>query len=144
MSDGFEFDQAELEREAEQRWGDTAAFRESRRRTSSYGEAQWEQIHTEGEQILAEFANLHRQGADPGGEHARAVAERHRLHISRWFYDLSHEMHVELARMYVTDERFARYYNSRADGLVHTVREAIEANANHPGSAGTNADTYHG
>jgi hypothetical protein len=57
------------------------------------------------------------------------VAEQHRQHISRWFYPASHEMHAGLGEMYVADERFARHYDQRRDGLAAYVRDAVLANA---------------
>ena len=35
------------------------------------------------------------------------LAERHRQHISRWFYECGYDVHRGLAEMYVADARFA-------------------------------------
>lgn len=40
------------------------------------------------------------------------LAEEHRLHIGRWFYDCTREMHARLTQMYVNDERFAAHYEA--------------------------------
>src|SRR5688572_14962357 len=50
------FDPGEHEAEAEQRWGETDAFKESRRRTSKYGKDEWLTIKAEGEQIESGMA----------------------------------------------------------------------------------------
>ena len=63
------------------------------------------------------------EGFDP------AVAERHREHISRWFYPCSPAMHRGLAEMYVADERFRETYEREADGLAAYLHDAILANA---------------
>jgi DNA-binding transcriptional MerR regulator len=127
MFDGF--DPARYEEEARERWGDTDAYKESARRAASYGEAEWAQIRSESEEIVTDFTRLLGSGEPAGGERARAVAERHRQHISRWFYACPPEMHRRLGEMYVADQRFARTYERAAPGLAAYVRDAYAANA---------------
>lgn len=126
MFDGFDADQ-HVE-EARERWGETDAFVESQRRMAAYGETEWRTIRREADTISQEFEALHAAGTDAGDEQPRAIAERHREHISRWFYDCSPELHRGLGDMYVADARFARNWNERSDGLAHYVRAAIHAN----------------
>jgi hypothetical protein len=57
------------------------------------------------------------------------LAERHRLHIDRWFYPCSHQMQVGLAEMYIADDRFRKHYDDRAPGLAQYVHDAIVARA---------------
>lgn len=127
MFDGF--DPSEYEQEAEQRWGATEAWTESARRTKSYGPEDWQQIKLEADAINRELAQLFTSGAPSDGEAARALAERHRLHIDQWFYPCEPAMHVGLGRMYVADERFAANYEKYAVGLTGYLAAAIEANA---------------
>jgi DNA-binding transcriptional MerR regulator len=124
-----EFDPAEYEQEARERWGHTEAYRESARRAAAYGETEWRQIRAESDEVVRDFAALLSAGEPAGGEPARAVAERHREHISRWFYPVGSDMHRNLAQMYVSDPRFAATYDAVADGLSDYVRRAIVANA---------------
>ena len=87
---------------------------------------------------MREFVVLMRAGEAATGEPARALAERHRRHITRWFYPCSPQMHRGLAEMYIADERFARNYDREAPGLARYVHDAIIANADsgaHPGAA---------
>lgn len=123
------FDPAQYEDEARERWGHADAYRESRRRVAGYGKAQWRQIEAEADQVVRDFAQLRSEGEPATGAAARAVAERHRAHLSRWFYDCSPEMHRALGEMYVADERFAQYYEKHAAGLAGYVRDAIVAGA---------------
>ena len=44
--------------EAEQRWGDTAAWKQSQERTAGYTKADWERIKAEGDAVNAQFARL--------------------------------------------------------------------------------------
>jgi DNA-binding transcriptional MerR regulator len=127
--DMFEgFDPTEYEDEARERWGDTDAYEQSARRTAGYGESEWRQIKAEADTIVEDFTALFAAGEPPSGERARAVAERHRQHISRWFYPCSAEMHRGLGEMYVSDDRFAHNYEQHAEGLAAYVRDAIAAN----------------
>jgi hypothetical protein len=57
------------------------------------------------------------------------AAEGARQYMSRWFYDVSPEMHRCLGDMYVADERFTAYYDRAAAGLAGFVRDAVHANA---------------
>ena len=61
--------------------------------------------------------------------HAVALAEEHRQHIGRWYYECSYEIHTGLADMYVADERFEAFYESLKAGLARYLRDAIHANA---------------
>jgi DNA-binding transcriptional MerR regulator len=123
------FDPSEYEDEARERWGDTEAYRESARRAAVYGEAEWREIRVEASEIVDGLAALLRAGAPAGGPEARALAERHREHISRWFYPCSPQMHRGLGEMYVADERFTAAYEREAAGLSGYFRDAIDANA---------------
>jgi len=68
-------------------------------------------------------------GEAPAGEQAMGLAEEHRRHVSRWFYECTYEAHRGLAEMYVADERFKAYYDSMRPGLAAHLEEAIAANA---------------
>ena len=123
------FDPSEYEEEARERWGHTEAYQESMERTGRYGEHEWAEIRAEAEAITRELVALMRAGRPADGPEARALAERHRAHISRWFYPCSPVMHRGLGEMYVANERFARFYEREAPGLAVFFRDAIVANA---------------
>ena len=118
-----------LQAEAQQRWGKTDQWRESSRRTKSYGPEKWAEIKAHGTANEAAFAELLRSGAAPTGEAAMALAEEARLHIDRWFYPCTPAIHVNLAAMYEADPRFRAHYDDQADGLAAFVAGAIRANA---------------
>lgn len=125
LFDGF--DPSAWEAEVDQRWGDTEAYRESKRRTSRYGRVEWEAIKAEGAAVTERLAALMTAGVAPGSLEARQAAEAHRAHIARWFYDCTPEIHLGLAEMYVADPRFTASYDRFAPGLAVWVREAIVA-----------------
>jgi MerR family transcriptional regulator, thiopeptide resistance regulator len=124
-----DFDPTEYDEEARERWGHTDAYKESTRRTAGYGQTQWAEITAEAEQVVNDFAALMSDGEPAAGERAGAVAERHRQHITRWFYPVSTQMHRNLAEMYLADPRFAANYEKVANGLAQYVHDAVLANA---------------
>ena len=132
FGDGFS---DEYEAEAQERWGDTVAWRQSRQRTSRYTQGDWAEVKAEMDASNAAFVEAMNAGEPPTSEAAMDAAEQARLHIDRRFYDLSHDVHRNLAEMYVTDPRFTKTYEDIAPGLAQYVHDAIHANADrHAGS----------
>ena len=80
--------------------------------------ADWQQIGREGEEINAAFVALMAAGIPADSPQARAVAERHRAHISRWFYECSPEIHRGLGERYVADPRFTQNIDKAHPGLA--------------------------
>jgi len=115
--------------EVEERWGDTDAYRESKRRTSAYGKADWLRLKAEGEAIEQRLRDLMTQGLPATSEAAMDAAEAHRRHIDEAFYPCSHAMHRGLADMYLADPRFTAHYDDQAPGLAQYVHDAVHANA---------------
>ncbi|NKB89329.1 MAG: MerR family transcriptional regulator [Acidobacteria bacterium] len=123
------FQPEEHAREAKERWGDSDSYKQSARRTAKYGKAEWEAIQAEADDIVARFVAPQGDGNAPTSNMGMALAEEYREHIDRWFYACTPQMHAGLGEMYVSDERFAAYYNKHADGLADYVCAAICANA---------------
>ena len=115
--------------EAEQRWGDTDAYRESQRRTAAYTKADWAALKAESDQGLRDFRDAMQSGEPPTSETAMALAEAHREFLTRWFYDCGYDMHRNLAEMYLADERFKQTFDAVAPGLASYVSDAIVSNA---------------
>jgi DNA-binding transcriptional MerR regulator len=126
FGDGFNDD---YQQEAQERWGETDAWKESAQRTKGYTKADWVTIKAEGEASGAALVAALQSGAPATSEAAMDAAEAARLHIDKWFYPCSHAMHRGLADMYVSDARFTKTYEDLAPGLAQYVRDAIHANA---------------
>ncbi|SIN35156.1 MerR family transcriptional regulator [Micromonospora cremea] len=124
-----DFNPEEHEAEAEQRWGDTDAYRESNRRASRYTKDDWLRIKAENEDWGRRIVAVLASGVPADSPEAMELAEEHRQIISRWFYECSYEVHTGLADMYMADERFTRHYENIAPGLAAYLNEAIHANA---------------
>jgi hypothetical protein len=114
----------EYAEEARQRWGDTEAYKQSQQRAASYTDEDWARIKSEADDITARFTALKESGAPADGPEAIALAEEHRAHISRWFYDCPKDVHRGLGDLYVADERFRRNY---PDGVAEFIHDAIHA-----------------
>jgi MerR family transcriptional regulator, thiopeptide resistance regulator len=125
LFDGF--DPAEHEAEAEARWGDTDAYKESQRRVKRYGKAEWEALGAEAAAINARLVELMRAGTPVTDPRVQAAVEDHRAHISKWFYECSVEMHRALGAMYVADPRFTKNIDKAAPGLAQYLSDAIAA-----------------
>ena len=123
----------EVTAEAEQRWGDTDAWRESRRRTAAYTKRDWITIKAEADANIAGFAEAIRAGEPPTGSTAMELAEEHRQHLTRWFYDCGYGMHRGLAELYVSDPRYMASYDEIEPGFSQYVHDAIMANADRHG-----------
>jgi DNA-binding transcriptional MerR regulator len=114
--------------EAEERWGETDAWRQSQERTKGYTKADWEAVKAESDRTHRAFTDAMDAGEPPTSATAMDAAELHRASMQR-FYDCSYEMHRGLADMYVSDPRFTATYDEIRPGMAHYVREAIHANA---------------
>ena len=115
--------------EVEERWGDTDAYRESQRRAASYSKADWQRMKAETEDHNRRLVEALDAGHAPDSALAMGLAEEHRQHISRWFYDCPPATHRALGEMYLADARFTKTYEDLAPGLAQWVHDAWVANA---------------
>jgi DNA-binding transcriptional MerR regulator len=128
-----DFDPGTHADEAQERWGESDAFKQSARRAAAYTKDDWLAIKAEADDVTREYADAMASGASTDSSVAMDAAERHRQHIGRWFYDCSYDMHRGLGDMYVADPRFTATYDEVAPGLAVFVRDAITANASRLG-----------
>jgi MerR family transcriptional regulator, thiopeptide resistance regulator len=127
FGDGFDDYQAE----AQQKFGDTAEWQESQRRAKTYGKQEWIQIRSEGEAVEKALSDAFRAGLPADSDEAMDAAERHRVHVDRWFYDCPPDFHRQLGDQYVSDPRYVATYDEHfgLPGLAAYCRDAIHANA---------------
>ena len=124
-----DFDPDEHAAEAEERWGDTDAYQEAARRTSSYAKSDWQMIKKESEEINERLLDLMAEDVPPDSEEAMDIAEEHRDHITKWFYECTKEIHAGLGEMYMADVRFKENIDKAGDGLAEYLSAAIAANS---------------
>jgi DNA-binding transcriptional MerR regulator len=129
FGDGFQDGQAE----AESRWGDTDAWKQSQRRTKGYTRADWAEVKAESDALHTAFTDAMDAGEPPTSAAAMDAAEAHRRQINDRFYECSQEFHRNLGDMYVSDPRFIATYDEIRPGMAQYVRDAIHANADRYG-----------
>ncbi|GAA0122892.1 MAG: MerR family transcriptional regulator [Clostridium argentinense] len=82
---------------------------------------QWEELgQTVIDTLKAAFAI-----GDPAGELAQKAADLHRQWLSYSWDNYTKEAHINLAQMYVDDERFTAYYDKDQPGTAAFLRDAI-------------------
>lgn len=129
---GSEYD-PNWETEAQERWGDTEAWRQSVERNADLTKDDYRRIKEQNDALNADMADATRRGIDPASDEGAALAERHRASIEQ-FYDCSYAQQRCLADMYLADERFTKTYEDVEPGLAQWVHAAIHANADRHGA----------
>ena len=117
----------EYEQEAQERWGDTDAYKQSTSRTSKYTKDDFAAAKVDQEAATEKFVTAFGNSYAVTSEQAQEAVVAHRAAISKWFYDCSIEMQKNLAVMYIEDHRFKAYYDGRVRGLAQYVHDAIMA-----------------
>ncbi|OKH90401.1 MerR family transcriptional regulator [Streptomyces uncialis] len=128
-----DFDPDAHAREAEERWGTTDAYRQSRRRTTAWTKDDWKDATVRFDAIHRRMADLLVAGTAADSGAAADVAEEHRRFISDRYYTCDPAMHAALGEMYVADERFTATYEAIEPGLAVYMRDAMRANAERGG-----------
>lgn len=80
-----------------------------------------------GADILRRLAKAVEADASPSGEEGKAIYAMHREWLETSWPQYSAEAHKGLADTYVSDERFAAYYDQHAKGAAAFLRDAIHA-----------------
>ena len=125
---------AEHADQAHERWGDTEVAAGWRRRTAAYSKEDWMTIKTEADDSIRRFAEALRAGEPATGELAMDLAEEHRAHLSRWFFDCDHDRHRQVAVGYLADPGAVATWAEVAPGFARYVHDAIVANADRAGT----------
>jgi hypothetical protein len=126
VSEGLQLENP-YEQEAQERWGDTDAYKQSKARTSKYSSEDFGKAKTDQEAATEAFVFCFGNGKSVDSPEAQQAVVKHREAITKWFYECSPEMQKNLALMYVADERFKKYYDDRVQGLAQYVHDAIMA-----------------
>lgn len=118
------FDPSLYADEAEQKWGQTEAFKTARRRTKSYTAEDWAKIKSEEAAIWTDAARAMTSGADCDSDEAGKLSERHRQHIDHWYYAISGTAYAALGDLWESDARFIANIDAYAEGLTGWFAEA--------------------
>jgi DNA-binding transcriptional MerR regulator len=128
MFDMFPDMKQEYQDEAQHRWGDTTAWKQSAARFGRYTKADLEQMKREMAQVYTHLEQLFSAGAKPDAPEAIAAIEAARRMSDKWFYDTSKEMHAKVTGFTSGDERFVRNIDRNCPGLAAWMHEAAKAN----------------
>jgi len=111
-------------KEAEERWGDTPAYKESEEKTSKYSKGDWDKIKKEAASIFISLAiNMPKS---PKSREVQELIDTWKNHISKYYYNCSNEIFYELGQVYISDERFKNYIDQYGEGLAEFMKEAIK------------------
>ena len=122
------FDNSEFERykaEAQERWGNTDAYKEHAQKTKNYGKDKWSSLVADMDVIFNEFALCMKNSDTPDTEEAQKLVKKLQSHIAENYYTCTNEILLGLGQMYVADERFKNNIDKHADGTAAYVSEAI-------------------
>lgn len=118
-------DFATHQEEAEQLYGGSDDWQESRRRTASWSAADWQGNAEAFEQVEKAMIAAIRKGVTPDSEEAAALVASHRELLSA-FFPVTPAKHYVISRSYIHDERFRSHYDSQFDGFAQWLASAIE------------------
>ncbi len=119
--------QNRYEQETRDRWGDTQAYRESKRRTSAYSKEDWAAVKADSEAAQNELCACFHAGLPVQDARVKSAVGACRGVITKYFYPCTLQIFRGLGAMYVQDERFAKYYEKLAPGLAAYYSRAIAA-----------------
>ena len=125
-------DFAAHQNEAEERYGDTDDWRESRERTASWQSADWRQNAERFHDIERRMIDAIRDDAATDSERAASLVEEHREALSE-FFPVTPAKHYIMSRGYIHDERFREHYDSQQVGFARWLADAIEQVARQQG-----------
>ncbi|WP_310604533.1 MerR family transcriptional regulator [Anaerosporobacter sp.] len=125
-----EFDMSEIEdaknkyaKEAEERWGNSDAYKESAEKTKNYTKEDWANVAAESNTIMTKFAE--HVGESPESELIQSFVEEWKNHISKFHYQCGNEILAGLGEMYVADERFTKNIDKFGEGTAKLISDAI-------------------
>ena len=121
----FEQQKESYAKEAKERWGNTAAYKESEEKTSGYGEKKWSEINNGMNSLMAEFAACRQSGAAPGSSMAQGLVAKWQAYITENYYTCTKEILGGLGQMYTSDNRFLNNINKHGDGTAEYMSDAI-------------------
>ena len=123
------FDNTEFETykaEAQQRWGNTDAYREHAEKTKGYSKDKFSALAADMDLIFGEFALCMKNGAAPEDREAQELVKKLQDHITDNYYTCTNPILSGLGQMYVADERFQNNIDRHGDGTAEFVSQAID------------------
>ncbi|MGM9551757.1 MAG: MerR family transcriptional regulator [Clostridia bacterium] len=123
----FEAKRDQYAKEAKEKWGNTAAYKENSEKVKNYSADKWEQINSAMDSKIAEFADCKRKGFVPDSQKAQELSKKWQDFITENYYTCTKEILAYLAEMYVADERFRSNIDRHGSGTAQFMSDAIKA-----------------
>ena len=123
------FDNSEFEKyktEAQEKWGQTDAYKEHEEKTKNYSKQKWNDLAEDMNCIMTEFSLCMKNDNTPDSEDAQNLVKNLQNHITENYYLCTDQILAGLGQMYVGDERFKKNIDKHADGTAEFVCEAIK------------------
>ena len=112
------------EKQAEERWGDTAAYQEHREKSKNRSAADNDALQQGIMDIFFEFGTL---DCSPSDNAAQALVKKLQDYITEHFYTCTNEILAGLGKMYAADGEFkTNIDNAAGEGIAEFVSKAIE------------------
>lgn len=111
--------------EAKERWGNTAAWRESQEKELGRSDGQQTAVNEQMEELFRRFADA--RGGDAAGEAAQTLVAQWQAFVSAHYYQCTNEILVGLGQMYTADERFRTNLDRYGTGTAQFMADAIAA-----------------
>ncbi len=118
------------EDEAKQRWGDTAAYQESKAKTAGYSKEKWNVVGEGMNGILSEFAKCMNSGETAESDTAQDLVKKLQDYITANFYRCTDDILAGLGEMYVCDERFKNNIDKHGEGTAEFISKAVNIYCN--------------
>ena len=109
-------------KEAEERWGQTVAYKESQERVKKMNKSEMKKIQEYGEALTADIAKNMDKGFN--SKEVQTLIAKH-YNALRKFYEPNPELYRGLANMYLDDPRFSAYYDKYEKGLANFMKDAM-------------------
>lgn len=104
----------------------TETVEESYKKYQNLSKEEYDEMKNEEEEIKLLLEQAVKKQESPKGEAGTKIAELHKKWLSHTWTSYSKEAHIGVAQMYVSDERFTKYYDKNVEGCANFLKEAIE------------------
>lgn len=122
----FEAEREKYAREAKEKWGSTAAYKESTEKTAGYSKEKWGEINSGMDSLIAEFAECVKNGVQPTDDAAQKLVKKWQDFITENYYTCTNEILSGLGEMYTADERFKENIDRHGEGTAEFMSAAIK------------------
>ena len=122
----FEAKREEYSKEAKEKWGGTAAYKESAEKTKDYTKEKWKEVNLGMDSIMAEFSECKKGGFTPDSKEAQTLVKKWQDFITENCYTCTKEILSGLGEMYVADERFKANIDKHGEGTAEYMQAAIK------------------